>query len=78
MTEPPAKARESASFKPFLAAWAVLTFALIDIFIPIKPQIAEAAAPIAKPMAISRESTNQIITKIITATIAITEYWRVK
>src|SRR3989338_6091184 len=74
VTEPPAKAVERAFAKPTLAAWAVRTLALTEIFMPIKPEIAEAILPTKKPMAVLRERKNQIAAKIKTATTAITEY----
>ena len=50
---PPPKEILSASGKLVLAAWVVLTFVLVAIFIPIRPANAEKTAPITKETTMS-------------------------
>ena len=49
---PPLKATSSAGAMPPVAAWAVLTLALTETFMPMKPQAPDSTAPITKPMAV--------------------------
>ena len=52
ITVPPPKEILSASGKLVLAAWVVLTFVLVAIFIPIFPAKAEKTAPITNAITI--------------------------
>ncbi len=45
---------------------------------PMKPAAAESAAPIRKPIATAKPSRNATMTKMITPTMAIVVYWRVR
>ena len=70
MTEPPAKAMESALFMPdSMAALAVRTLALVATFIPKKPARMEQSAPSRKQSAVPQLikkpiRTNRTATKI--------------
>ena len=59
---------------PTVAACAVLTLALTDTFMPIKPQAPESTAPKTKPMAVVMSKKIPIKTAKIIPTIAIVEY----
>ncbi len=61
-----------------LAAWVVRTLARTETSMPMKPAEADRMAPIAKPMAAGIDRNQATRAKMMTPTMAIVVYWRVR
>ena len=71
---PPRNATSSAGPMPRVAAWAVRTLALTEMFMPMKPQAPESTAPIRKPTAVGMSRNTPISTVSTTPTMPMVLY----
>ena len=78
VTAPPRNATSRAGPMPRVAAWAVRTLALTEMFMPIKPHAPDSTAPSTKPMAVLPSRKTPINTAKATPTHAMVLYWRAR
>ena len=71
---PPLNATSKAGPIPLVAACAVRTLALTEIFMPMKPQAPESTAPITKPMAVVMSKNTAMRMAKTTPTMAMVLY----